>query len=220
MHNNESLSVFIPRVFPNISTERIKHAFEHLKIGVINRIDLVPKTNQRGEKYNIAFIHLHNWCENIAALKFKRKVFDQDKRATLMYEKPWYWIILPSRSPARKYTSTATTNDNDESEERGSTSIYEHMDLMYKYLDYLNKRSDSTIEWVNYQHPVIDTLESRITNIESLLNIPPQPPRPPVYVRTEKRKKKNLKLKNNSKQSTTQSTQTKDSDDEDDEDVF
>ena len=51
------------------------------------------------QKYNIAFIHFHNWCENLAALRFKRKVFDSDKRATLMYDEPWYWIVLPSRNP-------------------------------------------------------------------------------------------------------------------------
>ena len=47
----ENMSVYIPHVFPNFTTEYIASVFENLGIGVVNHIDLVAKMDKHGKYY-------------------------------------------------------------------------------------------------------------------------------------------------------------------------
>ena len=51
-------SMCIPRVYPNISEGRIRKIFDELNIGVIDRVDIVSKTTEKGERFNRVFIHI------------------------------------------------------------------------------------------------------------------------------------------------------------------
>jgi hypothetical protein len=50
-------SMCIPRVFTNITEERIRKVFNELNIGTIYRIDIVNKNTEKGENFNRVFIH-------------------------------------------------------------------------------------------------------------------------------------------------------------------
>jgi hypothetical protein len=90
------LSVFIPYVFPNVSKERIAVAFESNTLGIVDRIDLIGKTDANGKAYNYAFVHFSHWHDNEHAARFLEKLEDPSKQARLVYDDPWYWIVLPN----------------------------------------------------------------------------------------------------------------------------
>jgi len=89
-------SIYIPRIFENITSEKIKYAFEILDLGIVSYIDLV----QRGpSKSKMAFVHFSEWSTNPSAQNLARKILDPNSQAKLVYDDPWYWILLPNNKP-------------------------------------------------------------------------------------------------------------------------
>lgn len=94
------LSLYIPRVFANISKERIAHVFESLQIGNVAYVDFVPREDSNtGEPYNMAFVHFTKYYDNTASENFQTKVKDPNHEAKIVYDDPWYWICLPNLNP-------------------------------------------------------------------------------------------------------------------------
>ena len=91
------LSVFIPHVFPNISKERIAEAFETNGLGAVDRIDLIAKSDLNGKNYNYAFVHFSHWYDNECATRFLERLEDPTKQTRIVYDDPWYWIVLPNK---------------------------------------------------------------------------------------------------------------------------
>ena len=95
-----TFSIYIPHVFLNISKERIGDAFEFCEYGVVERIDFVTKMKADGKCYNSAFVHFSHWYDNDSAIRFRDKIQDPEKQARLVYDDPWYWIVLPNTAKA------------------------------------------------------------------------------------------------------------------------
>ena len=94
------LSIYIPRVFVNITSERISNIFNMLNIGEVKYVDLVPRENTETKvPYHMAFIHFNRFYDNSASKHFLEKVLDPDQDARIVYDEPWYWICLPNRNP-------------------------------------------------------------------------------------------------------------------------
>ena len=91
------MSLYIPHVFSNISVEKISHAFESLGLGRVKKVDLVLKMGNAGE-YNAAYIHFEYWYNTDAARNFQDRVKNPDKEARIVYDDPWYWIVLENKS--------------------------------------------------------------------------------------------------------------------------
>tara|TARA_B100001093_G_scaffold220153_1_gene211169 strand:+ start:384 stop:1286 length:903 start_codon:yes stop_codon:yes gene_type:complete len=99
-NNNNMLSLYIPRIFANISKERVAHIFKSLFIGEVSVIDFVPREDSNtGEPYNMAFVHFGELYDNTASKNFQAKVNDPDTDAKIVYDDPWYWICLPNLNP-------------------------------------------------------------------------------------------------------------------------
>lgn len=98
MSNNtfENISLYIPRVFPNIPQEKIKSAFEKNGIGKVKCVDLVSKVPE----YNTAYVHFEYWNDTITARNFQSHA-KEPKGAKLVYSDPWHWIVLENK--AKKY---------------------------------------------------------------------------------------------------------------------
>ena len=96
-----NISVYIPHVFPNFTREDVKEVFENNKIGQVSRVDFVSKMGQDGKLYNAAYIHFDFWCDTIANRNFQARVCDPNKEAKIVYDEPWYWIVLENKG--RKY---------------------------------------------------------------------------------------------------------------------
>jgi len=108
-----SYSVFIPRVFTNIGEERISSIFNHLSIGDVNRVDLIRKTGKNGDNYNMAFVHFNHLYDSPSAEAFKRDVEDTEKKAKIVYDDPWFWLVLPfeeKEKPVQTLDNTLSFN--------------------------------------------------------------------------------------------------------------
>ena len=71
---DQSLSLFIPRVFRNIKKSDIISTFESLGFGRVERVDFIAKKGKNGSKYNAAYLHFSNWYDTITTVNFQKKV--------------------------------------------------------------------------------------------------------------------------------------------------
>lgn len=94
----QNISLYIPHVFPNISSGKIFDVFEEQRIGNVRNVDLIPKKDSNGKPYNAAYIHFYEWCDNIAARNFQERVLDKSKEARIVYDEPWHWIVLENKT--------------------------------------------------------------------------------------------------------------------------
>ena len=96
-----NLSLCIPRVQLNVKYPLIKKAIDDLQLGLIDRIDIVRKTNKQGEQFNRVFIHLKEWYNNSNALLAQER-FNLGQDIKVIYDSPWFWKISLSREPKPK----------------------------------------------------------------------------------------------------------------------
>jgi len=85
-------SLCIPRVFPNIDERRIRGVFESLDMGEIERVDIVKKTTEKGEKFNRVFIHWKRWNSSDNANQSRNRLLN-GKEIKIIYDDPWFWKI-------------------------------------------------------------------------------------------------------------------------------
>lgn len=89
-------SLCIPRVFPNITWQRVKEVFSELNLGRIERVDMVRKENEKGEKYQRVFIHFKFWDRSSEAQAVREKIMSGDM-IQIVYDDPWFWKVGMSR---------------------------------------------------------------------------------------------------------------------------
>jgi hypothetical protein len=104
-NNQPPISLCIPRVFLNIDEKQIRKIFNQLKLGEIQRIDIVNKTTEKGEKFNRVFIHFHHWFDSENAIVARERL-QSGKEIKIIYDDPWFWKISayrePKKSPRKK----------------------------------------------------------------------------------------------------------------------
>ena len=98
-----NVSLYIPHVFANISKDEVINIFESLRIGKVSNIDFVIKMGDHSQQYNSAYIHFEYWHDNTAARNFQERVLNPAKEARIVYDDPWYWIVLENK--AKKHVS-------------------------------------------------------------------------------------------------------------------
>lgn len=83
--------LFIARVFPNITINRIHGIIKALNIGKIEKVDIKPWKNAEGKTFNKLFIHLiWNTDEETQAI-IKR--LNDGKEIKIVYDDPWFWKV-------------------------------------------------------------------------------------------------------------------------------
>jgi hypothetical protein len=122
-----SYTVFIPRVFSNITQERISNVFHDLNIGSVEHVDLVPKTSANGQTYNMAFVHLAMIYNTVEAGKFRQEVEDPEKKAILQYDGPWFWLVLPFEQKDREKNVEKNVEKNNAKETEMSEEEHHNM---------------------------------------------------------------------------------------------
>ena len=97
-------SICIPRVFANITEARVRAIIRELDLGAIERIDMVERENQRGEKYQRVFIHFQEWYNtmesgepNESAIEVRRRLVAGEE-VKVVYDDPWFWKLSASKS--------------------------------------------------------------------------------------------------------------------------
>jgi len=98
--NNEvvaPLSVYIPRVFNNISSDRIAQVFQNLRLGRVHHVDFVPRVDS--DEAKMAFVHFEYWnTNNPACQHLIERIQDPAREARVVYEDPYYWLVLPNHN--------------------------------------------------------------------------------------------------------------------------
>jgi len=97
----KNISLYIPHIFANYTKEDVAKVFDDQNIGKVKNIDFVSKMSQDGKFYNAAYVHFEEWYNTMATRNFQARVLDTNKEARVMYEEPWYWIVLENK--ARKF---------------------------------------------------------------------------------------------------------------------
>ena len=99
-------SLCIPRVFSNINKNQIYKVINELELGEIDRIDIVNKNPEKGEKYNLVFIHIKKWFTNENALIAQERLTN-GKEIKIIYDDPWFWKVSAYRKDTNStYTSS------------------------------------------------------------------------------------------------------------------
>lgn len=94
---NSKMSLYIPRVFANISEERIIKIIEKdIELGKVNNIDIVSKIGSNGQKYNGVYIHFEYWNETATTINFQARIMEGES-AKIVYEDPWFWLVLENK---------------------------------------------------------------------------------------------------------------------------
>lgn len=97
---DNKLSLCIPRVVSEwANKDLIITKFQTLNIGVVKRVDFVEKTSANHVKYYTAFIHFEQWEDNQATRNIQYKILNEENSARLVYDEPWYWILLKNNNP-------------------------------------------------------------------------------------------------------------------------
>lgn len=91
-------SICIPRVFKNITEARIRAIFTRLGFGTIERVDMVAKTNKKGEEFWRVFAHFSSWNERSGPAHYVKEMLDNGEKVPIVYDDPWYWLIAKSTS--------------------------------------------------------------------------------------------------------------------------
>jgi len=86
-------SICIPRVFQNISDRRIFAIFRELRIGFVEKIDMVERTGKDGKEYNMVFVHFRNWFVQDEIADVMRERLLSGEQVKIVYDEPWFWKI-------------------------------------------------------------------------------------------------------------------------------
>lgn len=101
--SQSSPSICIPRVFPNITWQRVKTIFEDLGLGTVDRVDMVNKTNDKGQRFKRVFVHFKNWNDNDVAQQVREKLL-AGEQLKIIYDDPWFWKVAMSTAPRPDFT--------------------------------------------------------------------------------------------------------------------
>jgi hypothetical protein len=118
-------SLCIPRVFKNITRERVMACFKDLGIGFVERIDMIPRKSDNGDEFQRVFIHLR-WNKSELASKARTRVL-AGKEIKIIYDEPWFWKVSANRSVSRD--STRDSRDSRDSRAPRATLALEEDDL-------------------------------------------------------------------------------------------
>jgi len=103
-------SLCIPRVFSNIDEKRIRRVLDELKLGDIERVDVISsKPTEKGDKFNRVFIHFARWNTNENANTARERLIN-GKEIKIIYDEPWFWKVSAYRELSKGHSRPKTEN--------------------------------------------------------------------------------------------------------------
>jgi len=92
-------TLVIPRVFKNIRENRIRGVINALRIGEIDKIDMISRKGENGEEFNRVFIHMKSWNDNNPNAITAKERLAEGKEIKIVYDEPWFWKVTAYRKP-------------------------------------------------------------------------------------------------------------------------
>jgi hypothetical protein len=93
----QSLSLYIPHVFENISEKKMIDVFEDQGLGKVKNIDFIEKMDKNGKIYKTAFVHFDCWYDSIITRNFQERIKNPNKEARVVYNDPWFWVCFENK---------------------------------------------------------------------------------------------------------------------------
>jgi hypothetical protein len=90
-------SICIPRVFSNITKARVEAIFRNLDFGDIERVDMVQRVNDNGDRFQRVFVHFKRWNDDEQSEKVRQMLL-ADQEVKVVYDDPWFWKLRASKS--------------------------------------------------------------------------------------------------------------------------
>jgi hypothetical protein len=90
----------IPRVFVNITQERVLKTFNQLGLGAIDHIDMIAREGPNGQKFQRVFVHFRAWASTEEAQNVRQRMLE-GKEIKIIYDEPWFWKVSANRSQPR-----------------------------------------------------------------------------------------------------------------------
>ena len=97
---SQSLSLLIPRVFPQWTDEQvIIDIFHQQHIGRVYKVNVIRLPDHKNRSHPIyqAFIYFSAWYETEIAYNFQQRIFGEKKQARLVYDDPWFWTVFENK---------------------------------------------------------------------------------------------------------------------------
>ena len=167
--NNTNPSICIPRVFPNIDWKRVKNVFEELGMGEVERVDMINKVNDKGQKFKRVFVHFKKWNDDPTTRQVKSKLLSGDS-VKVVYDDPWFWKIFLSHVPKPTFEKKKTTPHKSVKK----AFIHNESDEVKQMQALLKSQKDA-----------LDAMRAEIAQLKSRPITPPyglhSPPTTPVY---------------------------------------
>lgn len=100
-----NISLYIPYLQRNVTEEMIKTVFLEQQIGIIKRVDFIPKLNKKNQLYNCAFLHFESWFENEKNIKLQLRLKNTEIDTRIIYQANWFWTIKENSSVVYNLTT-------------------------------------------------------------------------------------------------------------------
>jgi hypothetical protein len=113
MSTIQNISLYVPHVFANYSKADVAKVFNEY-VGDVKEVDFVSKKSHDGRPYNAAYIHFHAWHNNHATVNLQARVLDPSQEARIVYDDPWYWIVLENKGQKLAHTNKPRIEYRDE----------------------------------------------------------------------------------------------------------
>ena len=113
MSTIQNISLYVPHVFANYSKADVAKVFNEY-VGDVKEVDFVSKKSHDGRPYNAAYIHFHSWHNNHATINLQARVLDPAQEARIVYDDPWYWIVLENKGQKLANTNKSRIDYRDE----------------------------------------------------------------------------------------------------------
>jgi hypothetical protein len=93
------MSVFVPHIDSAFSWDDIVYHFEHtFEIGKLERIEAVPKINQKdGHPYHACFLYFSHWGNGFNAQNLRLRIM-QNMQTRFYVTDRLYWVVCPNTS--------------------------------------------------------------------------------------------------------------------------
>jgi hypothetical protein len=105
-------TICIPRVFPNISDRRIFAIFRELRVGFVEKIDMVPREGKDGKQYNMVFVKFRNWFVTDEASNAMRERLLSGEQVKIVYDESWFWKVSAHQQKIAKEPVQNTPRKN------------------------------------------------------------------------------------------------------------
>ena len=105
----KGISLVIPRVFSNVSWQRIRQVFIDLKWGFVERVDIIPV---KGRNFKRSFVHFApgKWNTRNPEAMEVLDALRNGSQVKIVYHEPWFWKVSISR--AKRPEATSKNNNN------------------------------------------------------------------------------------------------------------